>query len=111
MRSDFRRFGKDSHVGVSDPQFACAEHAENVMHESLAISALPAWIGVFEVLTDIAKAGGAQQRVAERVEHHVAIRVCHDAACMRYAHTAEHDELARTKRMDINALPDSHDKR
>jgi hypothetical protein len=80
-----------------------------VTDEDFAVGALPSGIGILEVLADIAEGCGAQKSVAQGVEYYVAIGVRDHAASMRNAHAAEHDEVARSKRVYIGALSNSHD--
>ena len=73
-----------------------------------AVGAAVARIAVREMLADVAVAHGAEQRVAQRVNHHVAVRVRDDALRMGDAHAAEHDMIARAEGVHVHALSDSH---
>ena len=64
---------------------------------------------VREVAADIAQSRRPQQRIAERVEQHVAIGVSDQTASVRDAHTAQGDELTRTKGVNVEPVTDAHD--
>src|SRR6202035_973380 len=93
---------------VSDAQMACAEYAENVADEAFAVGALPARIGILEMLADVAQPGSAEERVAQRVENDIAIRVGDDAAGVGNPYAAEHDEITRSKGVYVGTLSNSH---
>src|SRR6185312_9754120 len=60
VRPYFRRFGKHGDVSIAHAQFTGAEHVQYMAHEALAVSTLPTWVGVFEMLTDIPQSRSAQ---------------------------------------------------
>ena len=41
-----------------------------------------------EMLADVPKAGGAEQRIAQRMQRHIAVGMCDDAVRMRHAHAS-----------------------
>ena len=49
-----------------------------------------------------------KERIAQGMQNHITIRVRHDAAGMRNAHPAQHNELAGPEGVDIDTLAYSH---
>ena len=93
----FRGFGEHGDVGVSNTQMARAKQLDDVADESLAVGALPARVGIFEVLTDVAQARCTQEGVTQGVQYYVSVRVRDDATRVRNAHATEHYEIAGSK--------------
>ena len=60
------------------------------------------------MLADVTESHGAEQRIAERVQHHVAVRMRDDAAVVRNRDAAERDVCAGAECVDVVAKPDSH---
>ena len=56
------------------------------------------------VLADVSQPGGADQRVADRVQQHVAVRVPQQALGMRDFHPADDQLAPRRQRVDVEAL-------
>ena len=73
-----------------------------------ALGALPARVGVAEVLADVPEPGGAQQRIAQRVQQHVAVGMRHDAVAVGNAHAAEHDEVPGPEGVYVRTEADAH---
>src|SRR5690606_28991718 len=67
---------------------------------------LPARVRGREMPADIAQRQGAEDGVAERVNHHVAIGMRQHAALVRDAHAAEHHVVALAKGVHVVALTD-----
>src|SRR5579885_1409987 len=105
---ELRPLSEHRHVGIPDLQSAVAQHVHHRAHETLAVGALPAGVGILEMLTDVSQAGRSEQRIRERVQHHVSVRVRHDTVRMRHPHPAEHDEIAWAECMHVDAGADSH---
>ena len=63
---------------------------------------------VREMFADVPEPGGAEQRIAQRVQHHIAVGVRRDPPRMRHAHAAQHDEFARTEGVHVETGADPH---
>ncbi len=63
------------------------------------------------MLTDVAERERAEQCVAQRVDHDVAIRMRDESTFMRDAHAGEHDVVAGTECVYVDALADAHGQR
>src|SRR6185437_4131350 len=107
-RRELRPLRKHRHIGVSYAELAGAQHVHDRTHEAFAVGALPARIGVLEVLPDVAEPGRPEQRIGKRVQHDVAVGVRHDAMGMRHTHAAQHDEVAGAECMHVDARAYSH---
>ena len=75
--------------------------------ELAAVRAAPAFVRGREVATDVAERECAEDGVAQRVDHHVAIAVCLDPARVRDPHAAEHHVVAVAEGVDVEALADA----
>ncbi len=56
---------------------------------------------------DVAQRQRAQQGVAERVDHHVAVGMREHAAIVRYAHAAHHHVVALAEGVHVVTLADA----
>jgi hypothetical protein len=81
-----------------------------VSYETLAVSAFPTRIGIFEVLPDVSQASGAEKRITKSMEDYITIRMRHDAPGMRNAHSTQHDKFAGPEGVDVDTLTYSHEK-
>ena len=61
-----------------------------------------------KVLADVAEPGGAEQRIAQRVQQHIAVGVRHHAVRVGHAHAAEHDEVPRSEGVHVRTETDAH---
>ena len=55
----------------------------------------------------LTEAGRTEERIAECVQDHIAIRMRFDSLCVRDTHATQHDMVARPECMDIVALADA----
>jgi hypothetical protein len=76
--------------------------------EETAAGAFPLRIAVREMLTDVALAQRAEDRVAERMQQHVTVGMCDDALAVRHPHAAQRHESARPEGMHVIAVTDAH---
>ena len=70
--------------------------------------ALPSWVGVREVLTDVARANGAEQRVGEGVQGDVGVGVAFQRVAVGDLDAAQPDMVAGHQPVHIEALPGAH---
>ena len=96
--------GDDRDVDVRDLRGHLVEDALGLAHEDRGVGAAPALVGGGKVLADVARAGGAEDRVGDRVEHGVGVGVTGESAGVRDAHAAEDERTAGVERMDVDAL-------
>src|SRR5438128_2278912 len=54
------------------------------------------------------RSGGAQQRIADRMQQHVCIAVPEEALVVGDLHAADHEPAARDQGMHVEALADAH---
>jgi hypothetical protein len=80
-----------------------AQHGEHGGHEARALSAPPLRITVRKMLADVAEARSAQQRIAQSMQDHVPVRVRAHTVRVRDTHAPEHDELAGTEGVYVEA--------
>jgi hypothetical protein len=59
-------------------------------------------------MADVAESESAEDRIAERMDDHVAIRMRDETAIVRNVDAAEHDVIAGTECVDVDALADAH---
>ena len=83
MRTDLRRLADERHVEIDDPPAFLAHAAHGVGKEAVGRRALPFRIGGREVLADVAVADGAEQRIGQRVQPDVGVRVADEAMVVR----------------------------
>ncbi len=108
MRSHLGCLRNNGGVNVTDlPAFAL-HLLEHVPQQYPTVGALEGRIGVREVLADIAKRRGAEQCVAQSMQHHVAIRMREQPELVRDPHPTEGDEIALTETMHVIAMADTH---
>ena len=111
VRRHARRLRDDGGVDVDDLQLQRGELLRHVAQQLAAVDALELGIGVGKVLADVAEAGGAEQRVADRVQQHVGVGMAVEPFLMRDVDAAD-DELAPgDQRMHVEALADPHARR
>ena len=103
MGCDLRGLRQHRHVGVSDLETAFAQHGEHRGDKAPAIRPSPAWVGIAEMLTDIAEASRTEQRITQRVQHDVAVGMRHHAARMGNAHSSQHEEVTGSESVDVEA--------
>ena len=60
---------------------------------------------------DVAQAGGAQQRIGDRMQQHVGIGMPQQAALVRNIHAADQQRAARHQRVDVPAFADAEIRR
>ena len=79
---------------------------EGQLDEDSGVGVLPAWIAWREKGPDVARGDGAQQRVSNGVQQHVAVGVPGQALGMVEQHAANAQRYARFERMRVPAKSD-----
>jgi len=64
-------------------------------------------IGVGKVRSDVAEARGTEQRVSDRVQQHVGVRMAEETLLERNRHPADNKWPPRNQRVNVEALPDA----
>jgi hypothetical protein len=110
VRRHLRRLGDDGGVDIADHIALGVDQTQHMAQQRTAVGTFEGRIGVGEVLADITQRAGAEQRIAQGMQQHVAIGVGHQAEPVRDAHTAESDEIALAEAMNVVAVTDTHRK-
>ena len=103
MIADLRRLEDDGHVDVADLEPAVVHQRDDATQQIEAVRVLPPRIGVGKMAADVAEAGGAENRVGQRVADDVGVGVAERAALGRDGHTAQHQRPAGDEAMKIVA--------
>jgi len=59
-------------------------------------------------MADVAERERAQQRVTQRVDHHVTVGMRDESLHVRDAHASQRDVVAGSECVDVDALADAH---
>ncbi len=108
MRRQLRTLADHHAVEVGDDHAVFGDHRRHMTQHQAAVGTLPARIGGRKVLANIAQCQRAQQRIAERVQQHVAIGMREQTMIMGHAHTAEHHMVAGPEGVNVIADADAH---
>src|SRR4051794_7204889 len=60
------------------------------------------------MMADVAQRERAEGNIAQRMDHDIAIRMRDKATIVRNVHATEHDVIAGTECVDVDALADAH---
>ena len=85
-----------------------AQHGEHAAHEPRAVGAAPLRIIVTKMLADVPETGGAQQRIAQRMQDHIAVGVRDDSAAVAAHAPRRASRSRRRQRHDVDTGSDSH---
>ena len=108
VRRDLGRLAQEGHVDVGDGAAARAHAPGRVGQEQVRGRALPARIGVGEMLADVAVADGAEQRIGERVQADVGVGVALQRVGVRNPDAAQPDVIAWREAVHVEALAGAH---
>src|SRR5690554_4672274 len=75
-----------------------------------AIGTGPFVTGIREQMPDIPQRDRAKQRIRQRMQQHIAIRMGFQTVTVGNLNTTENDSITLTKGMDIKALTNAHDR-
>jgi hypothetical protein len=109
-RRDLRHFAHHRAIHVADDPSVCADELCDVSKDLDGICSSPLWIGVWEVLAEIAQTGSSQQGVGNGVCHCVGITVSLQT-CDTFENTpAEHHSARRiiARAMNVESLSHSN---
>jgi len=110
MRAEFGAFEDDDGVHVFDGEMLLVEKFAGMLEKLQAVGALPLGVGVRKMRADVAKARGAEQRVAERVGDHIAVGVAYRPFIEGDFDPADDELAAFREAMEIvaDAAADAH---
>ncbi len=77
-------------------------------NERATVGVLPAIIRRWKMPADIAKRERAEDRIAQRVQYDVAIRMRNQPAIMGNSHAAQNNMAAGAERVNVDTLSDAH---
>jgi len=107
VRRYLRLFADDGHVRIAESEAGVAHQLGAVAQEVAAVRTAPAFIGRRKMSADVAERECTENRVAQRVDHDIAVGMRDDAAAVGDAHTTEYDVIAVTESVDVVTLTDS----
>ena len=111
MRGHSGRLGDDGDIRVGEAIAARAHHSRGAAQQFAAVDILVRRVRIGKVRADIAGRRGAEQGVAERVEHDIAVGMGEQTAFIRNRHAAEHQPRAGVrlaKGMHVVTVADTH---
>src|SRR5690606_37996096 len=108
MRRQLRRLGGDGDIGIADLPAPGMYQLQRMAQQYPAVGALGLRIGVGEVPADVAQRGGTQNRVGQRVQHHVTVGMGHQATVMGDLDPAQSDVIALTKPVNVVTVTNTH---
>ena len=76
-------------------------------HEPAAVGAAQTRVGIRKMPADVAQPRRTEQRVADRVQQHVAIGMAEQTLLERDVDAADHQLAPRHQRVDVEPLSDS----
>jgi hypothetical protein len=101
-------FAQDGDVDIADAATLRAHEPHGFAHEEVGGRPLPAWVGVGEVLADVARADGAEQRIGQCVQRHIGVGMAFERMRVGEPHAAQPEVVARGEAMDVEALACAH---
>ena len=108
MRADPRRLADDRHIKMGNHAGAGANALACERQETVRRSAAPLRIAGRKVHPDIALGERPQDRVHQRMQRNVRIRMSGDAARVRNAHARQHDVIAVAERVHVETASGTH---
>ena len=111
MRRHFWRLSNDGVVDIADLPAFGVDQAHHMTQQHATVRTFEGRVGVREMLADIAQRRGAEQRITERMQQHVAIRMGQQTKFMWDSHTAQGNKIALSKTVHIIAVANTHKKR
>src|SRR4051812_193437 len=110
MRLQFRNLRYKREIHAADFPTLRANQRHSFFNEEPAGRALPLGIIIRKMHTDVSKSCRSEQRVRERMQQDVCVRVALQAAGARNFNSAQHEAaiMTETMRIESNARTDSH---
>ena len=107
MRRQLRRLRDHGAVDVLDREAGSLDACGALAQQHAAVGALERRVRVGEVAADVAERRRAEQRVGDRVQQHVRVRVAEQAAFVRNRHAADDEGAPLDELVHVVALSDS----
>ncbi len=107
MRTDLGRLRMQRGVDIHRFPARRAHACHGLAQQHAAVGALEGRIGIRKVTPDIAQASGPKQRVGNRVQQDVRIRMPQQAMRVGNRHAADDQRAALDQRMHVKALADA----
>ncbi len=108
MRRHLRRLGDDGGIDIADRVPLGLYLRQHVAQQHAAVGALELRVGVREMLADIPQRRGTKQRVAQRVQQHVAVGMGEQPEPVWNPHAAKRDVVAFTEAVHVVTVADTH---
>src|SRR6185503_5975961 len=108
VRRHARLLREDRRVDVHDPEPRGFHFLSRLPEQHAAVDLAVAGIRMGIVPADVAQRRRAEQRIADRVQQDVGVRMPEQALAVRNDHPADHELPSLGERMHIEPLPDPH---
>ena len=106
MRPDLGSLCQERDIDIHDPTAALSHPAGGIRKEQVRRRTFPLRIGWREMLADIAVANGAEQRVCQRMQADIGIRMALEPVRVRDLYAAEPNARSLSKAVHIEACAD-----
>src|SRR5258708_15339808 len=97
MRAQLGLFSDDHGIDMLDREMFLIQQLSYMFQENQTVRALPLWIRVRKMRTDVAKPRLPQQRIANTMRNHIAIEVSHVSFVKMQLHPANDHPAALGK--------------
>jgi hypothetical protein len=104
MFAELGRFGHHGDVYIDDAEAITLQQLEDMAHELPAVRTTPARVGIRKVHANVTESSGAEQGIAKRVQHDIAIGMRANALSVRDRDAAERHMIARFEGMYVVSL-------
>ena len=108
VRQHLRCLGNDRHINVAKGVAFGLNTTPGFAQQFAAVCAFKSRIGVREQFANVAQRGGTQQRVGQRMQRHVAIRMRQQTFFVRNAHAANDNWANAAKGVYIKTVSNTH---
>ena len=108
MRRHPRGLRNDRRVDVADRVAGGRHFVRHGPQQHAAVGVLVARVAVREMLADVAERGRAEQRVADRVDQNVCIRMALEPLLVRDLHAANDELSPGDQRVHVESLSYAH---
>src|SRR6185437_9601398 len=105
---DLRRLGDHRDIRIAQRVTMLHHQRCRVAQELAAVRIAPARIGGRKMPADVAQGQRTENRIAQGVDHHVAVGMRNHAPAMRHAHAADDDMVARAEGVYVKPATDAH---
>ena len=103
MGRNLRGLAQDRHVDVGDAAAQRLHAVQRILQEDTRARAAPGRVARGKVLADVAVADGAEDRIGQRVERHIRVRVALEALGVGNADPAQPDMIAGCEGVHVKA--------